>query len=74
MFIPIITKPVYVRFIRNADGSFDLRLVGTKTTGKSIVICSKQFKWLFPGTSTSYKAGIEKMDRAFAEEFFEQNK
>jgi hypothetical protein len=72
MFIPIITKPVYVRFIRNSDGSFDLRLVGT--TGKSIIICSKQFKQLFPRSSTSYKAGIGKMDKAFAEEFFEQHR
>lgn len=72
MFIPIITKPVYVRFIRKTDGSFDIRLVGT--TGKPIIICSKQFSRLFPGSSTSYKAGLEKMDKAFAEEFFEDYK
>jgi hypothetical protein len=72
MFIPIITKPVYVRFIRNADGSFNLRIAGS--TGKPIIICSKQFSRLFPGSSISYKAGLEKMDKAFAEEFFNQNK
>ena len=71
MFIPIITKPVYVRFIRNADGSFDLRIVGT---GNSIVVCSKQFMRIFPGSSLKHKAGLEKMDKAFAEEFFEENK
>jgi hypothetical protein len=72
MFIPIITKPVYVRFIRNADGSFDLRIVGT--TGKPAIVNSKQFLRLFPGSSSMYKAGIEKMDKAFAEEFFQQNR
>jgi hypothetical protein len=72
MFIPIITKPVYVRFIRNADGSFDLRIVGS--TGKPVIVNSRQFLRLFPGSSTNYKAGLEKMDKAFSEEFFEQNK
>ncbi|MBT2653905.1 hypothetical protein J7E81_01420 [Bacillus sp. ISL-18] len=72
MFIPIITKPVYVRFIRNADGSFNLRIVGT--TGKPINICIKQFKRIFPGASTNFKVGLEKMDKAFAEEFFEEHK
>jgi hypothetical protein len=72
MFIPIITKPVYIRFIRNADGSFDIRIVGS--TGKPVIVNSKQFLRLFPGSSTKFKAGLEKMDKAFAEEFFEQNK
>jgi hypothetical protein len=72
MFIPIITKSVYVRFIRNADCSFDLRIVGS--TGNPVIVNSKQFLRLFPGSSTSYKAGLEKMDKAFADEFFEQNK
>jgi hypothetical protein len=72
MFIPIITKPVDVRFIRKPDGSFDLRVIGT--TGKPIFICSKQFKRLFPVCSPIYKAGIVKMDKAFAEDFFEENR
>jgi hypothetical protein len=72
MFIPIITKPVYIRYIRNADGSFNLRIVDS--TVKPIIVCSKQFIRLFPDSSTRYKAGLEIMDKAFAEEFFKLNK
>lgn len=67
MFIPIITKPVFIPFIQNADGWFEVCF-----KGHAAKVCPQQFTQLFPDISKNVRNGVAKMDKACAENFFEQ--
>ncbi len=67
MFIPIITKSVNIPFSLTADGWFEVCFKGNTAR-----ICPQQFARLFPDVSMNVRNGVVKMDKAYAENFFEQ--
>jgi hypothetical protein len=69
VFIPLIVKPVFIRYKKVEDEMFELYLVG-KYYKPPITVCQQQFIRIFP-YAKRINSGVEKMDRAYAEELWE---